>query len=143
MMKKTGIMMAVLAMLLVLGSHIDTALAYFSTYAPAKGGYTIHLGSETEIKEKVAEWTKHVTITVDEDSDTVFVRVKAFAGSIYTLTYSDEAGTWTPGADGYIYFASPVKGGGSTDTLLIRIGDVPEKDVESFNVAVIYETLGV
>lgn len=132
--------MALLAVALVLGGSIGSALAYFTTYARASGGYTIHLGARTEIEEQVSNWTKHVTITVEDGSEPVFVRVKAFAGSQYTLTYSDENGSWTPGADGYYYYAEPVSGGGSTGELLIQIGNVPEKDVDSFHVAVVYET---
>ena len=74
-----------LAVALVLGSSIGTALAYFTTCAPAKGGYVIHLGEETEIEEEFSDWTKHVVITSREDSSGVFVRVTAFSGAAYPL----------------------------------------------------------
>lgn len=142
-MKKRSIVIAVLAVVLVLGGNIGSALAYFTTYAKASGGYTIHLGAQTEIEERVSNWTKHVTVTVEDGSEPVYVRVKAFAGSQYALTYSDENGNWTLGDDGYYYYALPVSGGGSTEELLIQIGNVPEEDVDSFHVAVVYETTPV
>ncbi len=36
----------------------QSAMAYFTTYVKAKGGYEITLGSETEIEEKVKDMTK-------------------------------------------------------------------------------------
>ena len=145
-MKRTSKILFLLAAVLVLGSAVGgSAWAYFTTYASAKGGYTIALGERTEIQEEFSNWTKHVTITSEADSQSVYVRVKAFCGSSYQLVYSDGTGKWTPGDDGWYYYSDIVPGGGSTDTLDIRIENVPAdvKDPASFNVAGVYETTPV
>ena len=41
----------------------QSAMAYFTTYVKAKGGYEITLGSETEIEEKIKDMTKEITIS--------------------------------------------------------------------------------
>ena len=138
-------LLPVLALLMVLTAGLGTAWAYFTTYAMAQGGYTIKLGDRTQIEEEFYSWTKRVTVTSDEESEPVYIRVKAFCGSAYELQYIDEAGNWSPGADGYYYYAPAVAGGESTSELLVKIGNIPEegKDGDSFNVAVIYESTPV
>lgn len=144
-MKKRDWCLAVLAFALILTAVGRGAWAYFTTFAEARGGYPISLGDETRVKEEFSAWTKHVTITVSEDSEPVFVRAKAFCGSRYSLVYSDAGGKWTPGGEGYYYYSDPVAAGGSTDVLDIKIENVPSdvKDSESFHVVVIYETTPV
>ena len=90
-------------------------------------------------------WTKRITIPSAEDSEPVFIRVKAFCGSKYTLTYTDADGRWSLGSDGYYYYSAPVEGGASTSELQIHINNVPSTvtDGESFNVVVIYESTPV
>ncbi len=141
-MKRRTLYLAALALILVLGAGIGESLAYFSTYAEAKGGYVIDLGDRTEMTEEFSNWTKRLTITNAEDSEAVFIRVKAFCGSSYTLSFSDADGRWSPGADGYWYYADPVAGGEATGELQLRIGGVPASvtDGDSFNVIVIYES---
>ncbi len=141
-MKRRTLYLAALALILVLGAGIGESLAYFSTYAEAKGGYVIELGDRTELKEEFSNWTKRVTVVSAEDSEPVFIRVKAFCGSRYSLSYLDESGRWSLGDDGYYYYSEIVPGGGSTAELQIRIGNVPAsvKDGDSFNVIVIYES---
>ena len=129
-----------LAVVLVLGSSIGTALAYFTTYAPAKGGYVIHLGEETEIEEEFSDWTKHVVITSREDSSGVFVRVKAFSGEAYPLEISGTG--WTEGENDYWYYDDVLPGGSQTSQLDIQIKDVPTAEAQEgdqINVAVVYE----
>lgn len=143
-MKKNLKFLAVLAVVLVLGSSIGSAWAYFTTYTSARGGYVMKLGDETEIGEKFSEWTKHVSITSDENSEPVYVRAKAFCGSKYTLVYSSENNKWTAGDDGYYYYSDIVYGGQTTEELLVKIENVPEgEDADSFDVVVIYETTPV
>ena len=144
-MKRKTLLLAALALVLVLGASIGQSLAYFSTYAEAKGGYVIELGDRTELKEEFSNWTKRVTVVSAEDSEPVFIRVKAFCGSRYSLSYLDESSRWSLGDDGYYYYSEIVPGGGSTAELQIRIGNVPAsvKDGDSFNVIVIYESTPV
>jgi hypothetical protein len=131
--------------LLVLTANIQKTWSYFTTYALAQGGYTIELGDRTELAETFSAWTKHVTIHSDEGSQPVYVRVRAFCGSAYDLVYSDSTGNWTPNADGYYYYNSILPGGADTDTLDIRIDNVPTDltEPEEFHVVVIYETTPV
>lgn len=144
-MKRKTLLLAALALVLVLGASIGQSLAYFSTYAEAKGGYVIELGDRTELKEEFSNWTKRVTVVSAEDSEPVFIRVKAFCSSRYSLSYLDESSRWSLGDDGYYYYSEIVPGGGSTAELQIRIGNVPAsvKDGDSFNVIVIYESTPV
>ena len=72
-----------------------------------------------------------------------YVRVTAFAGSSYTLTFADGGSRkWSNGGDGYWYYSDLVQPGETTGTLNIKIpqellGDVTE-DTE-LNVIVVQE----
>lgn len=147
-MKKKRYYPAVLALtsaVMVTGAGIGKTWAYFTTFSEAAGGYTIHLGDQTEFTEEFSDQTKHLVVTSDADSEPIYVRAKAFSGSPYPLTYSGEG--WTLGADDYYYYGSVVNGGESTQALDIRISNIPmdgekaEKDY--FNVVVIYESTPV
>ncbi len=144
-MKKKTVFLTALAIILILTAAIDGAWAYFTTYTEAKGGYTISLGDKTTVEEDFSAWTKHISITSASDSEPVYIRVKAFCGSAYSLVFSDTNGKWTPGGDGYYYYSDIVYGGGATEELLIKIENVPEdvEDADSFHVAVIYESTPV
>ena len=63
-MKKRTLILAVLAVVLVLSASIGSAVAYFTTYATARGGYVIHLGGRTEIEEDIVNNRKTVRIAV-------------------------------------------------------------------------------
>lgn len=141
MRKHRNLWLTALAITMVLTAVIGPALGYFTTHAEASGSHPIQLGSTTTIGEEFSNWTKHVSVTSEEDSEPVYIRVKAFCGSEYTLVYSDGDGRWTPGSDGYYYYTPIVGAGETTSTLDIRIENVPAevRDAESFNVVVIYE----
>ena len=143
-MKHKFLLPAALAFALILGVSVQSAMAYFTTYASAEGGYSISLpGSETDMGEDFSGWQKRVVVSNTEDSMPVFVRARAFAGDAYTLTYSGEG--WTPGSDGYYYYSDVLPGGAETTELLVNIDGIPE-DVQSgdnFNVIVVYETTPV
>lgn len=135
--------LALTAAVTVASAGIGKAWSYFTTYAEAAGGYTIQLGDRTEITEDFTDWTKHVTITNEESSEPVYIRVRAFCGSQYTLVYSGEG--WTQGNDGYYYYNEMVNGGASTGKLDVRIENIPEdpEEMARFNVVVIYESTPV
>lgn len=143
-MKKKNILLAVMAVSLTLTAGVGSAWAYFTTYAQARGGYTIELGDKTTVEEDFSAWTKHVAITSNADSEPVYVRARAFCGQDYSLVYSG-SDKWSPGADGYYYYSDILSGGGTTETLDVRIENVPEDitDAAAFNVVVIYETTPV
>ncbi len=126
-----------------------SAAAYFTTYATARGGHTIHLGNRSQIREEFSQWTKHVSLKNTGEKE-AYVRVKAFAGSEYGLTYSG-GGSWSAGEDGYWYYGEILPAGGETEILDIRIElpvitDEAGNSVaytEDFNVVVIQECTAV
>ena len=155
---KAAIAAAIVMMVLVaLSATVGTTLAYFTTYASAKGSIEISLEEQTTIKEDFDSWVKHLTIANNgTDSRPVFVRAKAFAGEEYTLTYSGSG--WSQGADGYYYYGTAPTGdlaeakggtilmpGKETSQLDVTISDVPAgaKPGDNFNVVIVYETTPV
>lgn len=131
------------AVLLLLSLTVRTAMAYFTTYAVAQGGYPIQLGfSETEIEEVVTD-KKEIQIKNVGDYD-CFVRLKALVGNEYKdqLRYSEEGseGKWTPGADGYYYYSDVLKPGESSSTLTVSFV-LPEdtENFDTFNVIIVQE----
>lgn len=121
-------------------SDVGSANAYFTTYCTAKGGYEVSWKHQEELHEEYHDWNKLVTVSSKEGSVPVFVRVKAYSGSTYTLTYAGD--DWTDGGDGYWYYETPLDGGKTTSGLNIAIGNIPTTTEETnFNVVVIYETI--
>lgn len=143
-MKKKSIFLLALSIALILATSINSALAYFTTYVQAKGGYIIHLGG-TDIEEEFSNWTKRVVITNDPNGQPVYVRARAFAGNTYTLLYDGNG--WKDGGDGYYYYDKILLAGVETSELSVRIDDVLTGDAvaegDHFNVIVIYETTPV
>lgn len=180
-MKKKHIILLALTIALIFATSINGVMAYFTTYARAEGGYTIHLSGSsssspddteppkspedknrhgsgndngTEMWEEFSAWTKHVTVVNDQNNQPVYVRIKAFSGSMYQLTFLDDTGFWTPGSqkvgdkwvsDGFYYYNKILYPGQTTEECLIRIENVPADvvDGDGFNVVVIYETTPV
>lgn len=147
MKKKTIFFQLALPILLILVTSIDSALAYFTTYAESKGGGVIELGSTSIDYEEFTNWTSHVYINSASNSQPVYVRARAFAGGQYELTYDGEG--WTRGddddADDFYYYDEILYAGETTNAFLTRIQNVPNDAVpgDSFNVIVIYETIPV
>lgn len=135
-----GISALALAGLVCVGD-VGSANAYFTTYVTAQGSYDVSWYHEEKLHEEYHDWNKLVTISSEEESIPVFVRVKAFSGSTYTLTYTGS--DWTDGGDGYYYYKTPLEGGATTTGLNIAIANVPTTATEgqNFNVVVIYESI--
>lgn len=143
-MKHKFLLPAALTLALILGVSVQSAMAYFTTYASAEGGYSIALpGSDTDVGEDFSSWQKRVVVSNAEGSMPVFVRARAFSGDAYTLTYSGEG--WAPGEDGYYYYNAMLAGGEVTAELLVHIDGVPTgaQPGDNFNVIVVYETTPV
>ena len=137
--KVSSVLLAVLALVLVMSFHIGESMAYFTTYATAKGGYWITLGSSSEIREKMVEWDKYIQVE-NTGETTSYVRIKVFTGSAYELKYTDKSsGKWTLAQDGYWYYSDPLEPGAMTGELVVSI-KVPEELAASFNVTVIQES---
>lgn len=144
-LNKKSLCLAAAALALTVSISAGSAMAYFTTYAAARGGVTISLGSTvTEPSETVSDWTKHITIENTGDFD-CYVRVKAFAGSKYQdgLVFSDENGKWSPGEDGYYYYSDIVPAGGAAEELRVKINFDYEKEKEDFNIIIAQECTGV
>ena len=155
-MKKKNVFLTFLAAGLILTGSIGGARAYFTTYVEAQGGYPLSMGDETTVEEDFSNWTKHVAITREADSEPVYLRARAFC-SAYELTYSDGSGKWTPGGDGYYYYSDSSDLWTSVadtegeeeqvraEELLVQILNVPSGEAEQkdFNVVVVYETTPV
>lgn len=127
------------ALLLVGGLSIQEAMAYFTTYVEAEGGYTVTLGPSTVIEETVEDMTKSITISNTGNVD-CYVRVKVFAGSTVDIAYFGSA-NWSKDADGYWYYKDIVPVGGKTEVLnaTISVADGFEESFTNFNVIVIQE----
>ncbi len=146
-MKKSSLLLTLTAFVLILTAGIGYTLGYFTANDHALGGKVIVFGGETEIKENVEKFVKHVTIKADDNSESVYVRVMAYAGSGLTLTYTSEnAGDWVKGTgdDPFWYYTKPISKGELTTELLIKIDGVPETpdlddNFEEYNVAVVEE----
>ena len=120
-MKIKNVIMTALVTGMLLTGTVGSVYSYFTTNAEATGSASISLGSRTEVEEDFSAWTKRVAITSKKDSKPVYVRVKAFCGSEYSLTYSDEEGNWTPGSDGYYYYTKVLEADATTDALFDQI----------------------
>lgn len=149
-LNRSAIVLVALAVVLILTATVGTTLAYFTTYATAKGSVEISfaLSEETKIVEDLDGSTKVVHIENAEGSRPVFVRAKAFSGSTYPLAY--EGSGWIQGDDGYYYYGTSssnltiLEPGASTSDLDVDI-TFPQGavDGDSFNVVVVYETTPV
>ena len=62
-----------------------TPMAYFTTYATAKGGISADIGPTTDVKEKSKDWKKTIEIENTGKAD-CFVRVKVIAASQFGYT---------------------------------------------------------
>lgn len=140
-----------MVMLVAFTATVGTTLAYFTTYASAKGSIPITLEEQTKITEDLDGDTKIVTIENSEDSRPVFVRAKAFSGSTYPLKY--EGSSWVLGEDDYYYYSNadgspkildPGSATNNGDELRVSI-QFPKDSVDGdkFNVVVVYETTPV
>lgn len=131
-----------IAFMLIVGVSVKSAMAYFTTYVTAKGGYELTLSDEGEIEEKVADMTKSISLK-NTGEQPEYVRVKVFFGSQtgVSVEYSAESG-WSQGDDGYWYYDEVLPVGGSTSILKVKL-TADESVVPSFNVVVIQECTSV
>lgn len=144
-MKRWNAALAALALLLLLGGGIRGAMAYFTTYTVAEGGYEIRFGNDVDLTEEISAWTKRLVVRNKPGSEPIFVRAKALCGSAYLLQYDSPNGSWTAGDDGYYYYENILLGGEFAEELDIHIGSVPEDPAhgDGFHVVVVYETTPV
>lgn len=162
-MRKRNLILITLVLALILCASIQPTIAYFTSYARAKGGHKVTLGDTTTITETFSSWTKKVTITNSAGSAPVFIRAKVRYEGPYTIAVSGEG--WTGQQDdGYYYYGTStstltaLNETASTSQLNVAIQGVPTKsnaegadntayeqlkDGESFSVVVVYESTPV
>ncbi len=158
MKKKYFVLMLVIAAL-VLSASIGGALAYFSTYTTALGGYPVKLDNNPKPEEWYKEGLKHLTIENTGDGP-IFVRAKAIATDGVTLTYT-ESENWTDNnlsgsteGAGYYYYSKALEGkdaeaGKVTSELLITLTFPKQSKIEGkefeigdeMNVLVLFESV--
>ena len=148
-MKKRTLLLAVLAFALVLSSGIGSAIAYFTSYATARGGYVIQ-GGRTEIEENWQHGQKIVRIrnvartANDNGKYPVFVRARAFADSSLSISFSsDPEGAWKQDGD-YWYYQSAIAAGDISGALNIAVAAKKTEDFkvgDTADVIVVYESV--
>ncbi len=146
-MKNKNLFLAVLAIILVLGSSIGVAFAYFTAFVEAKGGYVIQLEPKTVIDEYY-DGQKRVQIqnTAKEGLEPLFIRAKVFYGTEppITVTVTSDSLYWDidqPSPTYYLAtYTKAVYGQQFADTLSIDVNTKADmKDQEYFDVNVVYE----
>ena len=140
MRRKT--IVAIIAAVMILAVSVPNALAYFSTYARIKGTSILHLGEDVEFSEDPSEQGhKLITLKVDEDSDDVYVRVKAFAVKevLDALTYKDtDKWTESPEEDHKVYTYNKTLSANDSVSLELIV-DADETGLDNFDLIVVYE----
>ena len=140
-MKERKWLLPLLALALIAAVSVAPAMAYFTTFTRASGGYTLYRETTTEIHEEYSDWKKDITIKNTEGKP-VYVRARAYAGSTFELTYSGTG--WTQKDDGWWYYGTPLTEGQTAGALRVAIGNVPKaQEGGAFNVAVVYESTPV
>ena len=137
-MKTRKIILPALAVILVIGLAVGTAIAYFTAHTEATGSVPVALGAKTEIEESIKDLDKVITIS-NKGPEAVWVRAKAY--SAYELTY--KGNNWiAPGEEdkeGFYVYSKIVEAGQTADTLTVSITAPTDEVTEEFNVIVIYE----
>lgn len=142
-LSKKTICLAAAAVALTGTLAVGSAYAYFTTYSEAKGNVVFQMGeTRTEPHEKVKEGKKIVSIKNTGEYD-CYIRVKAYAGNNYNLSYADGgSGKWYDGGDGYWYYKDILEAGSTSETVLVNIPKELLEDItdeKDLNVIVIQE----
>ena len=146
---KTFVSVALVLLMIV---SVPAALSYFTTFTQAKGKKTIHLEDKSQISnETVGNEYKQLTISADEGSSPIFVRVKAFhIEGIKTSLSEDAINTgWSYNDDDqYYYYANPLDGDSKTtdieQTTTIKLNvKLPDavKEGDEIHVVLVYEAV--
>ena len=121
-MKKKYFVLILLIAALVFSASIGGALAYFSTYTTALGGYPVKLDNNPEPEEVYDKGVKSLTIENKGDG-LIFVRAKAIATEGVNLTYQpgeswteNNLSNSTDGA-GYYYYSKALENKDAGETL--------------------------
>ena len=131
-MKKIKVIAVISVFIIILSATV--VFSYFTTYVKAEGSVNISFdGSIDMVELDRANGNRKVKFSSAIKRD-VYIRAKAFVGSVYEIEYSGNK--WEQREDGYCYYTEPVQVGGTTEELEIK---VPNSDDEKLNIAVVYE----
>ncbi len=131
-MKKIKVIALISVVIILLSATV--VYSYFTTYATAEGGVNISLdGSVDMVELSGGNGNRKVTFSNAMKRE-VYIRSKAFVGSVYGIEYSGNK--WEQREDGYCYYTEPVQAGKTTEELDVN---VPNSDDEIFNISVVYE----
>ena len=150
-MKRKSIVLAVLAMVLVLGLSVGTAWSYFTDTTTAEGSVTLSVEPTTTIDEENGPGTKAIRIRNTSDMSPLWVRARVYAA---TELGADASGTnWSGQIVDWYQYGEPVAPGAATEPLnvtftLKRPFDATENpnganDGDEQNIVVIYECVPV
>lgn len=114
-MNKKTLLLCAFAVVLAGSLSVRSAMAYFTTYVTAKGGYTLSFDTTTTIEEEqVVNRVKQVQVK-NTGENPCYVRVRYFAGTeLFDLVPTQTDG-WTQGTDGYWYYNSILQPAGDPD----------------------------
>lgn len=146
-MKRKSIVTAGLAVALVLGAAVAPAAAYLTDNDEALGQVPVGpLSTVVRIEEKVEDLSKVVTLTADEKSGPVYVRMRAYTGPDYMkkLVYAAGEG-WDrePDSEGWFYYAPILNPGEPASSFGVELVDLPEGTLllpgDKVNIVIVYE----
>lgn len=110
------------ALVLVGSISIKSAMAYFTTYVTAKGGYELSFDTTTTIgEEEVVNRVKQVQVQ-NTGANPCYVRVKYFVGTELFHLVPTQTDGWVEGEDGYWYYTRVLQPKGAKDS-----GDLTSK----------------
>lgn len=150
-----GILLFALLMVMIMSATVNRAWAYFTTYATAKGGYSLSF-RETVPDEHFVNKRKIVNIKNNGTQD-VWIRLKVMVGSEYEdLIRVEKDSKWSDmDNEGWYYYAYPLGAGETTghfkdstdyEAFVVNVENLLEKDFEdgkTVNVDIVYESLPV
>lgn len=138
------ICLAAVAFMLLAGACVKDAMAYFTTYATAKGSVQMNLEfTETVPNDDVKDKVKTVSVTNDKDYP-CFVRLKVFVGNKFSEVVSILSGSNWNLEDGYYKYNAILEPGVTTSDFKVDLTQAfaikPEAgDLDEFNVIIIQE----
>ncbi|XCP85587.1 hypothetical protein ABXS75_01935 [Roseburia hominis] len=124
MINKKTLVLSGAALVLVGSISIKSAMAYFTTYVTAKGGYEISFDTTTTIEEeKVVNRIKQVQVQ-NTGENPCYVRVKYFVGTELFALAPTQTDGWVQGEDDYWYYTKVLQPKGTADgtDLTSRLG---------------------
>jgi predicted ribosomally synthesized peptide with SipW-like signal peptide len=150
-MKRGNLVLAMVAVVLVLGMSVGNAWSYFTDTTTAEGSIPISTTPTTIITEENGPGTKTIRIRNTSDMAPVWVRARVYAASVLG---ADASGTnWSGEISDWYEYSEPLPAGDETEPLgvtfaLLRGFDETDNptgahDGDEYNIVVVYESIPV